>query len=112
MFRTVIVPMAAALVLTTLVAVQPASAAETQATSITIDGMHCAACAKKVATRLRAVAGVADAQASAESGTAAVTPKDKVTLSPRSLWEAVEKAGYTPTKLAGPTGTFTKKPEK
>lgn len=93
MFRTIVVPMVAAFVLTTLVGVQAASAAETRATSIAIDGMHCAGCAKKVATRLRAVAGVADAQVNVETETAAVTPKDKTVLSPRSLWEAIEAAG-------------------
>lgn len=112
MLRMLIVPMAAAVVLTAVVVVQTASAADTRTTSINIDGMHCAGCAKKVATRLRAIAGVADAQASAETGTAVVMPKDKAPPSPRAMWEAIEKAGYSPTKLEGPSGTYTKKPAK
>lgn len=112
MLRTMVVSTIAALAFGALGVVDPAWAVESRTTSITIDGMHCAGCAKKIATRLRAVAGVADAQVSAETGTAAVTPKDKANVSPRSLWESIEKAGYTPTKLVGPGGTFTKKPDR
>lgn len=111
MFRTFVFPVIAALI-TTVFGTSHATAAETSSTSITIEGMHCAGCAKKIATRLRAVSGVADAQVSVETGTASVTAKDKSNVSPRTLWETIEKAGYTPTKLVGPSGSFTKKPEK
>src|SRR5262249_43948091 len=41
---------------------------------------------------------------------AVVMPKPGQAVSPRALWEAVEKAGKTPTKLEGPSGTFTARP--
>lgn len=112
MFRTILVPMFAALISVTAGVSSDLRAAENANISIAVEGMHCAGCAKKVASRLKSVSGVADAQVNVETGTAAVTPKSKAMLSPRALWVAVENAGYTPTKLSGPSGTFTKKPER
>jgi copper chaperone len=89
----------------------PAVAAEPTTTLIAIKGMHCAGCAAKVARRLNAVEGVAAAQADAKKAIAVVSPKEDAIPSPRSLWEAVEEAGYEPTKLVGPSGTFTSKPK-
>ena len=88
-----------------------ASAADPPPTTISVQGMHCVACASKVAGNLQAVAGVQKAQVDADKAVAVVTAKSSVVLSPRALWEAVEKAGYKPTKLVGPAGTFTAKPK-
>ena len=88
-----------------------AQAAEPQATTITIQGMHCGGCAAKVSRQLQTVEGVSTAQADAAQANATVSPKTNATPSPRALWEAVEKAGYKPTKLVGPNGTFTEKPK-
>lgn len=112
MFRKHVIPLIAAAILTAPTIVRAAAVADSRTTSITIDGMHCASCAKKVTARLRAVAGVADAQVNVESQSAKVTPQQKANVSPRSLWESVEKSGYTPTKLVGPSGSFTKKPPR
>lgn len=80
-------------------------------TVVTIDGMHCEGCAKKVAKTLEAVKDVASVKIDVKSGKAVVAPaKDKI-VSAKALWEAVETASYTPTKLDGPSGTFTKKPK-
>ena len=89
---------------------QAAFAADGNGTTITVDGMHCGACAKKITTRLQSVGGVAAATADPKEGLVVVSAKPKQSPSPKALWEAVEKAGYTPTKLVGPVGTFTKKP--
>jgi len=95
-----------------LFATQAAVAADSKAeTVITIEGMHCAGCAKKVARKLEAVKHVASVKVDAKTGLATVIPATKETVSPKLLWEAVETAGYKPTKLAGPSGTFTKKPK-
>ncbi|MEX2286229.1 MAG: heavy metal-associated domain-containing protein [Planctomycetaceae bacterium] len=100
---------------TTLFATRLAVAADSKTkkteTVISIEGMHCAGCAKKVATKLQAVKRVASAKVDAKTGIATVVPAKTQTVSPKSLWEAVEAAGYKPTKLAGPGGTFTKKPK-
>lgn len=86
--------------------------AEDKPTTTTIDikGMHCHGCATKVQNRLTAVKNVNSATVSAKTAQAIVDPKANGKPSPRALWEAVEAAGYSPTKLAGPDGTFTKKP--
>lgn len=95
----------------TLLGANRLQAAEPQVATITVQGMHCAGCAAKVTRKLQAVAGVEKAQVDAAKGTAVVTVKADATPSPRALWEAVEKAGYKPARLVGPTGTFTVKPK-
>jgi copper chaperone CopZ len=65
-----------------------------------------------VAKALEAVAGVESVKTDVKEQTATVTPKKDKAPSPKELWEAVEKAGYTPTKLEGPGGKFEKKPQK
>lgn len=90
---------------------QSVTAADRPATSVvTIEGMHCAACAKAVAGKLKRVPNVADATVDAKSGLATVSPVLGKELSARSLWEAVEAGGYRPTRIEGPSGTFTSKP--
>jgi len=99
-------------VTTSLIATRLAVAADSKTeTFITIEGMHCAGCAKKVARKLEAVKRVASVKVDAKTGIATVVPAKTKTVSPKSLWEAVEAASYKPTKLTGPSGTFTKKPK-
>ena len=80
-------------------------------TTITIPDMHCQGCAKKVAAQLYQVRGVAAVQANVQAKTITVNPQGQAILSPRALWEAVEKADKQPTRLEGPNGTFTAKPQ-
>lgn len=87
-----------------------AVAAAPAVTIITIPDMDCAGCAKKVAAQLVKVGGVEKAVADVEAKTMTITPKKDTVLSPKALWEAVEKGAKTPSKLEGPSGTFTKKP--
>lgn len=89
----------------------PAMAADPAPTTITIPKMDCPSCAKKVAAKLSEVPGVAKVETDPENGIAKVTPQPKVVLSPKLLWEAVEKAKYQPTKLEGPGGAFAAKPK-
>ena len=86
-------------------------AADPVPTTITIPDMHCMGCAKKMANKLYAVQGVAKVEASVEATTMTVTPKAQQAPSPRALWEAIEKAGYKPSKIEGPSGTFKEKPK-
>jgi Cu+-exporting ATPase len=87
-----------------------ATAVESPNTTITVSDLHCAGCAKKVATALSKVTGVAKVESDVEAKTLKVIPKEKTMLSPKTLWEAVEKAEKTPSKLEGPSGSFTSKP--
>lgn len=94
-----------------LLAANLAQAADLRATTISVEGMHCSGCASKVAGNLQKVAGVNKAEVDAAKAVAFVSAKPDAVPSPRALWEAVEKAGYKPTKLVGPAGTFTAKPK-
>jgi copper chaperone CopZ len=80
-------------------------------TTITVPDMHCMGCAKKMAAQLYAVPGVAGVQADVASTTLVITAKGEQAPSPRALWEAVERAGYRPTRLDGPGGSFAAKPQ-
>jgi Cu+-exporting ATPase len=96
--------------LAALMLVIEARAAESASTTVTVEGMHCPGCAKKIAARLNEVSGVASVKADVAASTLTVGAKVGQTPSPRSMWEAVEKAGYKPVKLDGPGGTFTARP--
>lgn len=87
-----------------------ALAADPVQTVITVEKMHCKGCAKKLAAKLEKVAGVQKVEANAEAKTLTVTPKVQAVVSPKALWEAVEKGDDTPKQLTGPSGTFTTKP--
>jgi copper chaperone CopZ len=100
-----------AALLTLLAIGQVLWAADPVPTTILVSDMHCMGCAKKMANKLYEAPGVAKVQADVQTTTMTVTPKTDKALSPRALWEAVEKAGYKPTKLEGPSGTFTAKPQ-
>jgi Cu+-exporting ATPase len=79
-------------------------------TTINIPDLDCGGCAKKVAAKLAEVAGVGAVKPDVEGKKVLVTPKQGQAPSPRALWEAVEKAGKTPKRLEGPTGTYSAKP--
>ena len=108
--KCVLIPTVVAWMMTCVAIVHAAEMAPE--TSVTIEGMHCAACAKKVTKKLTSVSNVKSASADPEKGTAVVVPADGNELSPKAIWEAIESAGYKPTELKGPAGTFTSKPKK
>lgn len=85
-------------------------AAEPVTTKITVERL-CPGCAKKIAAKLQEVPGVGDVKADVPAKAITVAPKAQMVLSPRSLWEAVEKGGEKPIRLEGPSGTFTSKPK-
>ena len=81
-------------------------------TTITLKVLTCESCAKKVAAELSEVPGVGGVKTDVKTKSAIVIPKDDAMLSPLHLWEAIEKAGKSPLKLEGPSGTFTSKPKQ
>ena len=86
--------------------------ADAATSKIAVDGMSCAGCAKTVGKAVSAVEGVESAVADVKTKTLTVVAKKGATPSPRAMWEAVEKAGYKPTRIEGAAGTFEKKPER
>jgi copper chaperone CopZ len=90
---------------------RPLAAATPTATVIDVHNMHCAACARKIAGKLYGVPGVVAVRTNVEANTATITPQERKQPSPKALWEAVEKAGFKPLRLAGPYGTFVSRPK-
>lgn len=86
-------------------------ASPTPFTAIHVEDMHCADCAKKIASKLYGVPGVVEVRADVAKSVAYVVPQKDKSVSPKALWEAVEKAGFKPVKLDGPGGAFSKKPK-
>ncbi|MBY0524744.1 MAG: heavy-metal-associated domain-containing protein [Gemmataceae bacterium] len=105
--RTLIEAVGALVVLVLGIAVY---AAPTATTTITVPDMHCMGCAKKMQAQLQQVPGVASIQANVPATTLTIAPQAQRAPSPKAIWEAIEKAGYKPTKLEGPNGSFTTKP--
>ena len=79
-------------------------------TTIHVQNMHCDECAKKIARKLYALPGVVEVRADVNNNIAYVVPQKDKSLSARSMWEAVESAGFAVAKLQSPQGTFTAKP--
>lgn len=84
-------------------------AAQPTYTEITVEKMHCAGCAKKIAARLYAVRGVREVRVDVQKKQLYVVPAANAAPSPRAMWTAVETEDV-PVRLAGPSGTFTTKP--
>jgi copper chaperone CopZ len=80
-------------------------------TVITVEKMHCDSCAKRIAGKVYEINGVDKIQVDVEKKLLWVHPKAGVQLSPRGLWEAVEKSNDRPTRLHSPSGVFTTKPQ-
>ncbi|MBA4190337.1 MAG: heavy metal transporter [Planctomycetaceae bacterium] len=87
-----------------------ARAADPATTTITVPELDCPTCAKKVAAKLSEIPGVGKIESSVEAKTFTITAKAGAAPSPKAMWEAVEKGGFDPSKLVGPSGTFTTKP--
>ena len=81
-------------------------------TTIHVHNMHCGECAKKIARKLYALPGVVEVRADVNNNIAYVVPQKEKTLSAKSMWEAVEAAGFQVAKLEGPQGAYTTKPAK
>ncbi len=79
-------------------------------TVVTVDTLDCPACAKRLSAKINAVSGVEKVQIDVEKKLVWIHPKAGVQLSPRVLWETIENAKDQPSKLQGPSGTFTAKP--
>lgn len=85
-------------------------AEEKNVTTVTVEDMTCGGCAKKVQQYVAKVSGVEKVEPDAKTHTVKVFPKANTKVSSKALWEAIEKAGYTPSKLDGPSGSFKEKP--
>ena len=85
-------------------------AAESTVTTITV-GEMCGGCVKVITAKLQPMPDVAKVQCDVKTKRVYVLPAQGRVLSPRVLWEAMDEIGKTPTKLAGPSGTFTSKPQ-
>lgn len=85
--------------------------------AIYVGDMHCAHCAKKIAGKLYRVKGVVKVKTDVKKNLAIVTPQEKKRVDSKAAWAAVRSAGFKPTKLIGPEGSFvadqkTKEPVK
>ena len=93
-----------------LAMIATAHAAESTLTTITV-GEMCGGCVKAITAKLQPLADVAKVQCDIKTKRVYILPAQGRVLSPRVLWEAMDEIGKTPTKLAGPSGTFTSKPQ-
>lgn len=86
-------------------------------TAIYVGDMHCSNCAKKISGKLFRVKGVMKVRTNLKQHVAIITPQAKKEIDVKAAWKAVQGAGFEPTKMTGPAGTFvadekTKEPAK
>jgi copper chaperone CopZ len=80
---------------------------------IVADGMCCKGCARKVASQLYTTSGVKSVAVSLKDHLVIVTPARSAVVSLPQSWEAVDRAGGAPSRLATTVATYTlTKPEK
>lgn len=94
-------------------AVSSLAAAESQQvpTIVTVKKL-CPTCGKKIVQKLSELPQVAEATMNVEQRTLRVQCKPGGSVSPRAVWETVERGGEQPVKIQCPTGTFTTKPRQ
>lgn len=80
-------------------------------TVIQVEKMHCESCAQRIGGKLQETPGVKTIQYDVEKKLLWVHPQPGTTLSPKTLWEAVERGKDRPVRLQGPSGTFVAKPQ-
>lgn len=78
-------------------------------TVITV-GEMCGGCVKKITEHFDGAAGIVEVRCDIKSKSVTIVPTAGTTLSPLNLWESMDSIGKTPTKLVGPSGTYTSKP--
>ena len=74
-------------------------AADTKTTTITVKGMHCGGCAKKVAAKLKAVPGVDNVNVDASTSQASLTPQGNKVPSPRACGKRSRRLAMRRSKL-------------
>ena len=68
-------------------------------------------CAQRITASLQGVPNVGNVRTDVQKRIVTVAPAGAKTPSPRGLWEAVERTGHPVSRLQGPQGNFTAKPE-
>jgi copper chaperone CopZ len=90
---------------------QAAAQAPPAWTKVTLEDIHCMGCARKIARKVTAVAGVAEMRVDLKAKAIWAVHKPGMTPSPRAIWEAVEAADHTPVRVDAPSGSHTSKPQ-
>ncbi len=83
---------------------------KSQNTVMTV-GEMCGGCVTKITAKLKPMPEVGQITCDIPTKTVTVTPAAGKTLSPKTLWEAMDSIGKTPKSLTGPSGTFKSKPK-
>lgn len=95
-----------------VIASQPATAAPRQVPTVVTVKKLCPTCGKKIVQKLSELPHVEEATMNVEQRTIFVRCTPAGSVSPRVVWETVERGGEQPIKLQGPMGTFTTKPQQ
>lgn len=95
------------------VAVSPATAdGPTQDPTIVTVKKLCPTCGKRILEKLSELPQVKAATMDLKERTFRVRCEPGSEVSPRAVWETIERGGEQPVRLDGPAGTFTTKPQR
>jgi periplasmic mercuric ion binding protein len=84
--------------------------AKSQSTVMTV-GEMCGGCVTKITAKLKPMPEVGQVTCDIPTKTVTVTPAAGKTISPKTLWEAMDSIGKAPKSLTGPSGTYKSKPK-
>jgi len=90
--------------------VHAAFAAPPVHTVVTVKAL-CPNCGKKIVAKLSELPNVEGASLNLEKRAIYVRCTAGTSVSPRAIWETVERGGELPIRLDGPHGSFTAKPQ-
>ncbi len=88
----------------------PSRDPEITLTAISMTGMEGNSCAKAVTSQLLKVPGTKSVRVLIQTGGVVIESQPGVRPSARALWEAVERVGFLPWRLEGPTGIYRERP--
>ena len=100
------------LVAACLTAITVAAAEPQQIPTVVTVKKLCPTCGAKIVQNLSKLPQVAEATMNVEQRTLRVRCVPGGSVSPRAVWETVERGGEQPVKIQCPTGTFTTKPRQ
>jgi len=110
MTRRIFLSAAASILALAVCAELPAASPAVTYTTIYVQDMHCGECAKTIARKLYAIPGVVEVRADVAKNVAYVVPQKDKTVPSKSVWEAVESAGFRVVRLDSPQGSYSTKP--
>lgn len=102
---------AAAVGISTVESFAQQSQTPVSAIKVYIPNMHCESCAKKIRSRLFTVKGVSRVVTWVKNDLAVIEPAPGKVVSPKAIWDTLEKGKFEVDRIETPQGVIKEKPK-